>query len=413
MANDKAKGVTWLLDLASGTFKSVELPYVAGNHETAVSADGSIVAVPQYEEVTEKGQTEGGAFPGHGVSLIDLRTGAPSFARVGPNPFGRPRPHDAVYLDDGTLIMTAQEANGFSKFAPDGTATAIAIDPVACNTPHLIRLVPHSRLAVSGCRCTNAGCKDSPGHPGGNGSVVVFDVDTGDWNALPMGPLPEGLDVTEEGDVWVGSNTKDGYVQVFTFGDRPREVQNLRYGKQFLGVPYPLRVSYDTASKKVAVASMSLEAAMAGGTRCEAGGSPCATGTLRLFDAPAATLEKVVVVETQRGVVNMEGLRSFANGGQGYFVSGGFDTQTIVVLDSATLETVMSIYMPRCSNPRPLCKGTPQNAQRAKLDQETGWNNWSGGLCPATLRNPLEQRWMTLDGFNWSPVVGDWAGAAR
>jgi hypothetical protein len=329
------------------------------------------------------------------------------------NPFGTPRCHDAAWLDDGTLLMIAQEANGISKFAPDGTATAISFDPEACNTPHLIRLVPDSRLAVSGCRCTNKGCKDSPGHPDGNASVVVFNVDTGDWQALPMGPLSEGIDVTAEGDVWVGSNTKDGYVQIFTFGDRPREVHNLEYGKQLLGIPYPLRVSYDPASNKVAVASMDLNALMAAGGSCDGADNPCADNKLRLFDASSAKLEKSILIETERGIVNMEGLRSFAQGGSGYFVTGGFDTQTVVVLDSATLDTVVNIYMPRCSIPQPHCQGTRIDAFQAQRDKETGWNNWSGGLCPATLRNPLEQRWITFDGFNWSPVVGDWAGASQ
>jgi len=179
-----------------------------------------------------------------------------------------------------------------------------------------------------------------------------------------------------------------------------------------MGLPFALRVSYDPASNKVAVASMDLGALMAANGSCE--GDTCAENKLHLFDASSAKLEKSILIKTQRGIVNMEGLRSFTtDGSSGYFVTGGFDTQTIVVLDSATLDTVMNIYMPRCSNPQPHCQGTPMSANQAKSDKETGWNNWSGGACPATLRNPLEQRWITLDGFNWSPFVGDWAGASQ
>merc|ERR1719203_1130960 len=61
IANDKSKGVTWLFDLESKTAQPVFLPFLAGNHETAVSADGELVAVPHYEVVTSRGQGEGSA----------------------------------------------------------------------------------------------------------------------------------------------------------------------------------------------------------------------------------------------------------------------------------------------------------------------------------------------------------------
>merc|ERR1719356_264763 len=83
IVNDKSKGVTWLLDLSTRTFKSVELPLVGGSHETAVSVDGRTIAVPQYEFPTQKGQGEGGGSPGFGVSLIDIKTGQPQFLRSG------------------------------------------------------------------------------------------------------------------------------------------------------------------------------------------------------------------------------------------------------------------------------------------------------------------------------------------
>jgi hypothetical protein len=34
----------------------------------------------------------------------------------------------------------------------------------------------------------------------------------------------------------------------------------------------------------------------------------------------------------------------------------------------------------------------------------TGKNNWSGGVCPGTLRNPDDRRFVVLDGFAWSPL---------
>jgi hypothetical protein len=396
MVNDKSKGVTWLLDLDTRTFKSVELPLAGGSHETAVSVDGQTIAVPQYEFATQKGQTEGGGSPGFGVSLIDIKTGQPQFLRSGANPFGTPKPHDAVWLEDGTLIVTAQEANGFVKHATDGNATAISVDPEACNTPHLIRLVPNSRLAVSGCRCTNAGCADSTGHPGGNGSMVVFDVDTGAWRGLPVGRMAEGITVTGDGDIWVGS-ADDDYVQVFSFGSRPRTLENLQYDVQLRDIHRPLRLEYDHAADKVAVASLDMS------------GDTATTCMLHLFNAQSRKLEKATVINTKRGMVNTEGLRSFDIGGRGYFIVAGFDTQTLVVLDSMTLEVVMSAYLPRCSTPKGLCVGTAMSKPEALANNETGANNWSGGLCPATLRSQWDRRWAVLDGVNFSPITGDWS----
>jgi len=356
------------------------------------------IAVPQYEHATQTGQTEGGGFPGKSISLIDIKTGRPQFLRSGANPFGTPKPHDAVWLADGSLIATAQEANGFVKHATDGNATAISVDPAACNTPHLIRLVPDSRLAVSGCRCTNAGCEDSPGHPAGNGSLVVFDVGTGAWRSLPMGRMAEGITVTGDGDIWVGSQYDD-YVQVFSFGSRPRTVENLQYDVQLRDIHHPLRLEYNHAAGRVAVVSLDMS------------GNVATTCMLHLFDARSRKLEKATVINTKRGMVNMESIRSFDIAGRGYFITAGFDTQALVVLNSMTLDVVMSAYLPRCSTPKGLCMGTAMSRSEALANKETGANNWSGGLCPATLRSQWDRRWAVLDGVNWSPITGDWSQA--
>ena len=44
-ANDKSKGVAWLVSLTNRTTNAVELPLVNGNHESAVSPDGRFVKV--------------------------------------------------------------------------------------------------------------------------------------------------------------------------------------------------------------------------------------------------------------------------------------------------------------------------------------------------------------------------------
>lgn len=390
IAQDKSKGVTWMLDFESQSFRSIELPFASGNHESAVSPDGMKIAVPHYEEVTMKGQNEGGGRSSGKVQVIDIKTGIATVLAASPNPLGTPKPHDAVWLHDGSLLVTAQVANGFNKFFPNGSATAFLFDPDLCNTPHLVRLVPDSNLAVSGCRYTNAG-------GGRDGHMVIFDTSTGEYKSFQMGKLAEGITVTGDGDVWCGSQVghPHGYVQVFSFEGRPKIIHNIQPTVR-ISVPFPLRLAWDAVANTVAVASLNLNGVMAADPEVE--------NKLRIFDARSKKLITTLQLTTERGVVNMEGFHAFVSQGRGYFVTGGFDTQTIVVLEGATGEIVMQIYMPRCSTEKGLCAPTPKTSAKAQEDKETGSNNWSGGLCPATMRNPFERRWAVMDGFEWSPV---------
>ena len=303
MVNDKSKGVTWLLDLETGTFNAVELPLVHGNHETAVSPDGLQIAVPHYEDVTARGQGEGGGQPASELSVIDLKTGRATVMRSQPNPLGTPAPHDVDYLPDGTFLATAQLSNAIIRYSPEGVATPILFNGSACNTPHLVRVIPGLRLAVSGCRCTNPGCA-------GNGSLVAFDVDTADYVTFPMGPRAEGVTVTGEGDVWIGSQTEAGYAAVFSFDGRERTLQNLRRATT-QPVPFPLRLEWNRESDTVAVASINLDGVLSGTPK------PGETA-LRLYRASTRELLLTKnIVSTRRGPVYMQGLRAFSSGGRG------------------------------------------------------------------------------------------------
>lgn len=398
IANDKSKGVTWLFDLESKTAQPVFLPYQAGNHETAVSADGKLVAVPQYEVVSSKGQGEGSALAGWGVSVINISTGEARALDGVANPLGAPRPHDATYLDDGSILATAQVGNGMVRHMPDGSATFIAFDKTLCDTPHLVRRIPNSSLAVSGCRCTNADCS----RPDHHGSLVVFDVDLtkGEYKTFDVMTHSEGIAVTKAGDVWIGS-WRASRVDIFTFGDRQRTIENLQADKHF-SVPWPIRLAYDEVSGVMAVASLDIEGIEQGNVD--------AAAQLQTFQASTGEmLKRKTLIVGDRGEVRMEGLRSFAHAGKGFFVTGGFDNQAVVVIEADTLETVVEIVMPRCPSSKMCDAGEPVTWAKAKADGETGSNNWSGGLCPATLRTPLERRWAVLDGFNYSPVRGEWA----
>ena len=58
---------------------------------------------------------------------------------------------------------------------------------------------------------------------------------------------------------------------------------------------------------------------------------------------------------------------------------GGFDSQTLVLVDAASLTQMVTIYMPRCSNQNPgYCEHTTVDATDAQAAKLSGANNWSG-----------------------------------
>lgn len=79
----------------------------------------------------------------------------------------------------------------------------------------------------------------------------------------------------------------------------------------------------------------------------------------------------------------------------------------MVLVDATSLDDVVHVYLPRCSPsfdqhiqpPANLCGVAVRNQSEAIYRGYTGWNNWSGGLCRASSRNPYDRRFITLDGF--------------
>merc|ERR1711879_568866 len=138
-----------------------------------------------------------------------------------------------------------QLSNGIVKYSnpldKKGTyeVMKIPLDRLGCSTPHLVRMIPRSNLATTGCRCTNPGeiC---------TGKVAVFDITTGKAKTLEAGPHSEGITVTQYGDVWVGSNKGD-FVSVFGFKNDERTVDNFYLKKKIAGqnIKEPLRLAYD------------------------------------------------------------------------------------------------------------------------------------------------------------------------
>lgn len=79
----------------------------------------------------------------------------------------------------------------------------------------------------------------------------------------------------------------------------------------------PLRLSYEETSDTVAVASMSLDAVLAGSS------NQTTISHLSLFSATSRQRKAHRIVNTARGVVNPEGM----DASKGLVLTGGFDIQ--------------------------------------------------------------------------------------
>lgn len=406
--NDKSKGSAWLLHLETATSVVVETPFPGGNHESTLNSDGSLAAVPHYESALFHGVVDPNATIGEGngtagseVSIVDVRAGtAQVLPAVDANPFGAPRPHNALWTPDGRLAVTAQLANSVVIWdLTTGAATPVELP--GCHTPHLLRQIPNSSLVVATCRFTN------PGDDGKKAALAVFDLATLETRALDAPLGAEGVTVTDTGDVWVGGKAE---VAIFGFpAGSTRTISSLARlaTKNVLG---PLRLAYDKVTNSVGVVSLpSTDSDVLAKL-------PKSQPNFFVFDATGdrALRRNVSLYTAERGRVNSEGLACFVSrSGRSFFVTGGFNSQVVVLVDPVTVSIVTTLYMPRCTTPRghaaePTSLPSSSDAARRKL---VGANNWSGGYCPATLRNPEDRRWAVLDGFNWSPVTPNWADA--
>jgi len=403
--NDKSHGFGWLVALETRKSLSVELQFPTGNHEAALSNDKSTMAAPWYETMAFN-TTEGGGTPGYAATLIDLNSGATRVPAGGPSPFGSTKPHGPAWTHDGDLLLTQQLQNGIVRLdLKHDRVTPYPLIGTGCHTPHLIRVVPNSTLAVTGCRNSNDG--HAPGNPG---MAAVFDLETGEAKAMPGASWDEGIAVTDEGDVWVAA-MKSNLVFVFGFGGRPRTVGNFELIAQH-SVFSPLRLAFDSVTNTVAVASLDQAAAAERLKSRKSFEEPVPVDNspnLWSFDATSRKLLRQTAVATsQRGQINLESLEA----GDGFIFAPGYDSQAVAILDAKSLEVVMEVYYPLCSAPEGLCTPTFQtNWETAKAEGDAGWNNWSGGTCPATMRNQWDRRVVVLDGPVWSPLTYSWAKA--
>jgi len=412
IVNDKSKGYTWLLNLKTKMAMVADLPLSGGNHESAVISyeddDGnmvSVAAIPHYETALEQGVGEGGGTPGSEVSMIELTTGKTKTLMVPPNPFGSSKPHDSTFVDKSSLLITGQLSNGLvlykgiNSFAP--TVQSFVL-PEPCNTPHLVFMIPKTSLAVTGCRCNNPGQNDD----NCQSAVSILDVETGKMKSLNAPYGAEGITTTAGGKIWVGGlRATENQVAIYgpPEGEDPT-LDNIEF-LEYLQVPKPIRLAYDDKTNTVGIVPLVSTDSSVLAEQIED------DSNFYLFDASSHELLSKSYLATDRGRVNSEALMAIGNG---IYITGGFDTATVVVVDTTDTslpEVIATIYLPHCTLPRSIFANPTElpSTQDAKDKGLTGSNNWSGGYCGATLRNGYDTRFTVTDGFNYSPVAPGWA----
>ena len=408
IAQDKSKGVTFLLRPSVGEYKAVLLPTSQGNHETSVSQDGELAITTQYD-TARQGDGEGGGVPGSNILAIEIPQGdlgasggGNVLLRATPNPLQGSSPHGVLVLNDGSIVATAQLNNSLVLFPSDlGGNIVYNLTDSGCITPHLVQAIPPNvssdrygveNLVVTGCRATNPGVSDT--YPG---KVALVNLETGDFVALDAGLGAQGITVTSQGDVWVGGN-RGNVVSVYGFRDGQVPSVDSFYKKTDVSpsIKNPLRLAYDPTMNRVGVVSFT---------------NDTSEPNFFMFDATSfALVSNSTINSTNRGRVNMEGL-TYKNG---YYFSGGFDNQVLVFIDPDSGQVVAEIEMPRCSLPEGLNVPTFLSLQsEASSLNLTGANNWSGGYCNSTMRNPFDTRFLTLDGFQWSPRSGNISSGSK
>jgi len=197
-------------------------------------------------------------------------------------------------------------------------------------------------------------------------------------------------------------------VKVFGF-DGPRTVGNFKELETLHNVASPLRIGYDSVTNTVAVASLDLDKALERQSHRTDGPDPNELldgPNLYMFDAASRrSIRNVTVRSARRGLINFESILSAG----GLIFCPGFDTQTVVILDAETSAEIATIYFPYCPGPKGFCDAKFKSPLTAQADKDGGANNWSGGKCDATMRNPWDVRFSVFDGPTWVPISPAWA----
>ncbi len=210
VVNQQSDSVT-LIDLATlEAYRHV--PVVGGPHEAAVSPDGRLVVVTNYNKP--------GVGPQKTLSLIALPGGDP----VKTIDLGDYRaPHDVRWVDDARVVVTS-EANQALLLVNIDSGAIERVFRTGAGLSHMLALsADRTRLYCSNMR---------------DGSVSAFDFASGaKIKDVPTGTEAEGVGVTPDGRwVWAGNRAEDSISIIDT--------RSLAVVKRLASPGFPYRVQF-------------------------------------------------------------------------------------------------------------------------------------------------------------------------
>lgn len=226
-----------------------------GPHEVAVSADGRTAYVSNY----------GAEKPGNSLSVIDLAA-RKEVRRVDLGPLVRP--HGLVERD-GKVYFTAEVSRAVARYDPAADRVDWLVG-TGQNITHMLVMHPSRSVIYTANILSNTVSVlelDAPQQPGPPPRMTH----------VPVGPRPEGIDISPDGrELWVGHNDDGGVSVIDTETNKVKET--------FKAGGMPIRIKFTRDGKYVLISSPS-------------------TGELAVFDAATRKeLKRFPVGEAAVGV---------------------------------------------------------------------------------------------------------------
>ena len=161
-----------------------------GPHEVVATTDGKLAVASNYGS---------GQMPGHTLSVIDIAS-RKEIHRVDLTPFSRPH---GLFPVDGKVYFTAEGSKAIGRYDPAANRVDWVLGTGQDGTHMVYMSKDHNAIFTSNIA---------------SGTISIFErVGTADnWRhtVVPVGPGPEGFDVSPDGKELWAANSGDGTVSI-------------------------------------------------------------------------------------------------------------------------------------------------------------------------------------------------------
>lgn len=222
---NKAEATLAIIDPA--TMQVVgRVPVGDGPHEVATSADGRTAYVANY----------GGQQHGHTISVVDLAA-RKEIRRVDLGPLLRPH---GIAERNGKIYFTSELARAVGRYDPTADKVDLIVG-VGQSVTHMLVMHPKRPVVYTANMLSNTASVielDQPQQPGPPPRITH----------IPVGPVPEGIDITPDGrELWVGHN-QDGGISII-------DTETLKVKETIKVGGMPIRIKFTPDGKYALVSS--------------------------------------------------------------------------------------------------------------------------------------------------------------